>query len=103
MSRSDKLFALILTSGILSILAGIVITALMTRIPVSHVFVNEAGARLIRKGGVAVIAVPFWPNVYRVNPKSTDAAFSSNATLYFKGHISVTLPRSDVRLWVYRG
>ena len=103
MSRLDKWVAGTLTAGIAAILLGVLATAVFTRIPVAHIYVNAAGARAIIIGGHQAVAAPDWPGTYLVTPRFADAAFWPSATLDFKSGAPVTLPRKDIVLWVYRG
>ena len=103
MSRLDKWVAGVLTAGIVAILLGILMTAVFTRIPVAHIYVNEAGARSIVVEGHQAVAAPDWPGTYLVTPRFADTAFWPNATLDFQNGAPVTLPRRDIVLWVYRG
>jgi len=102
-SRLDKWVAGTLTVGITAILLGVLATAVFTRIPVAHIYVNAAGARAIIVGGHQAVAAPDWPGTYLVTPRFADTAFWPSATLDFKSGAPVTLPRKDIVLWVYRG
>ena len=103
MSRLDKWVAGTLTVGIAAILLGVLETAIFTRIPVAHIYVNAVGARAIIVGGHQAVAAPDWPGTYLVTPRFADTAFWPSATLDFKSGTPVTLPRKDIVLWVYRG
>ena len=103
MSRLDKWVAGVLTAGIAVILLGVLAAAAFTRIPVAHIYVDAAGARAIVVGGHQAAAAPDWPDAYRVSPRSAATAFWPSAILGFKNGASVTLPRKDILLWVYRG
>lgn len=103
MSRTDKWVASILTLGVMGLLLGVLAFAAVSRIPVAHIYVNAAGARSIIVGGHRAVAAPDWPGAYRVSPRYTDPAFWSTATLYFRQGPAVTIPRQDIKLWVYRG
>ncbi|WP_414040848.1 hypothetical protein ACJU26_01760 [Acidithiobacillus sp. M4-SHS-6] len=103
MSRTDKWVAGILTLGVVGLLLGVLAFAAVSRIPVAHIYVNGAGARKIIVAGHRVVAAPDWPGAYRVSPRYTDPAFWSTATLYFRQGQAVTIPRQDIKLWVYRG
>lgn len=103
MRTADQWVAGLLTGGIVLILASILVLANLTRIPVSHVFVDPAGAHRVQAAGHPILSVPGWPNTYRVNAVATQAAYTSTATLFFARGSKVRLPRKDIRLWVYRG
>jgi len=102
-SRLDRWVAGILATGIALILLGILVVALNTRIPIAHIYVDAAGARVLEAAGVAVQRAPDWPGAFRATPHSSAAAFRPSAELYFAGGKSVRIPRRDVLLWVYRG
>ena len=103
MSRLDKWVARVLMTGIAVILLGVLVVAAFARIPVAHIYVDAAGARAIIVGGHQAAAAPDWPGAYRASPRSADTAFWPSAVLDFKSGASVTLPRKDILLWVYRG
>ncbi|MHB1531992.1 hypothetical protein [Acidithiobacillus sp.] len=103
MTGREKWVVAILAAGVFAILLGVFITATRTRIPVSHIYVNAQGAHLLAQAGESATAAADWPGAFRANPKAADAAFWPTATLDFGGGHSVTLPRRDVLLWVYRG
>ena len=103
MDTTDRWMAGILAAGVGLILLAILVVALFTRLPVSHLYVDVRGARVLRQAGVAVQAAPGWPGAYRVNAEASNAAFSSTAKLFLSSGRSVVLPRSDVLLWVYCG
>ncbi|MGK9451189.1 hypothetical protein ACSSZE_08000 [Acidithiobacillus caldus] len=103
MSRLDRWVAATLVSGVAVILVGILVVALNTRIPIAHIYVDAAGARVLQAAGLKVHAAPDWPGAFRANPVSSAAAFLPSAELYFSKGRRVQLPRRDVLLWVYRG
>jgi hypothetical protein len=103
MDRVDRLVAAVLAVGVALILLAILLLALTTRVPLSHLMVDAQGAQLLRRAGVSVQPAPDWPSAYRVAARATDAAFTPTATLYFGSGKQVALPRRDVLLWVYRG
>ncbi|MFA7495860.1 MAG: hypothetical protein WCY67_06065 [Acidithiobacillus sp.] len=103
MSKLDKWVAGILVSGIVLILLGVLTLAAVSRVPLAHVYVNATGARAIIMAGHQAHAAADWPGAYRVSPRYTGAAFWSDATLNFSHGPAVTIPRRDVKLWVYRG
>ncbi len=103
LSRTDKWVASILALGIAGLLLGVLALAAVSRIPVAHIYVNAAGARNIIVAGHRAVAAPDWPGAYRVTPRFTNPAFWSDATLYFRQGKVVTIPRQDIKLWVYRG
>ncbi|WP_308387998.1 hypothetical protein [Acidithiobacillus sp. AMEEHan] len=103
MDRADRWVVGFLAGGVALILLGILLVALFTRVPLSHLEITAQGAQILRQAGVPVQAARDWPGAYRVTPQASDAAFSSTATLYFPSGKTVQLPRRDVLLWVYRG
>lgn len=103
MTGREKWVVAILAAGVFAILLGIFIMATRTRIPVSHIYVNAQGARLLAQAGEGATAAADWPGAFRANPQAADAAFWPTTTLDFGAGHSVTVPRRDVLLWVYRG
>lgn len=103
MSKMDKWVAGILSAGIVCILLGIFAFAAISRIPVAHIYVNAAGAKAMIVAGHRAIMAPDWPGAYKITPRYTNTAFGPDATLIFRHGEAVTIPRQDIRLWVYRG
>ncbi|MEY2341240.1 hypothetical protein AB4090_03925 [Acidithiobacillus sp. IBUN Pt1247-S3] len=103
MDAADRWVAGVLAAGVGIILLAILLVALFTRLPVSHLYVDASGARLLRQAGISAQTAPDWPGAYRVNAEASNAAFTSTAKLFLSSNKTVNLPRRDVLLWVYRG
>ncbi len=102
MTRLDRWVAGVLGGGVAGILLAILLAAWNTHIPVSHLYVDAAAGHQLLHEGIPVQAAPDWPGAYRVNARASNAAFTSQARLYFSQGPSVQIPRREVLLWVYR-
>ncbi len=103
MNSRDRWVAGILAAGIAAILVGVLVAATRTHIPVSHIYVNPAGAGKLEAAGEKVQPAPDWPGAFEANPRYSASAFTAEAWLTFPdGHV-VRLPRKEILLWVYRG
>ncbi len=103
MSSRDRWVAGILAAGVAAILVGVLVTATRTHIPVSHIYVNPAGARLLEAAGEKVRSAPDWPGTFEANPRYSAPAFTGESWLTFPDGRVVPLPRKEILLWVYRG